>query len=70
MTAMSVRGALGSSLIVGLGNFGKAYDRTRHNIGFAAVDLFAAKHGLTFKEQSQFRGLVTQGKIGADSFFY
>ena len=29
-------------LVVGLGNIGKEYENTRHNIGFAAVDRFAA----------------------------
>ena len=32
-------------LIVGLGNVGKEYDNTRHNIGFQAIDYIAANIG-------------------------
>jgi len=54
------------ALIVGLGNPGKSYDRTRHNIGFAAVEKLAHKHGLKFKKQSEFKGSIAEGQIGAD----
>ena len=37
-------------VIVGLGNIGKEYDGTRHNIGFDVVDAIAEKLSATFKK--------------------
>ena len=34
--------------IIGLGNPGKKFERTRHNIGFVIVDELANRHGATF----------------------
>ena len=42
-------------LVVGLGNPGKEYDKTRHNCGFRAIDFYADKNNLSFK--SKFNGL-------------
>jgi len=36
------------ALIVGLGNPGKEYERTRHNIGFMAVSMFARRYDMRF----------------------
>ena len=39
-------------LIVGLGNMGKDYDNTRHNIGFDVVDALAKEFGVEFKNDN------------------
>ena len=38
-------------LVVGLGNPGKEYDKTRHNCGFRAIDFYAEKNNLSFKSK-------------------
>lgn len=42
------------SLVAGLGNPGRDYAATRHNLGWVAVEALAAKHGLAWKQAPQF----------------
>ena len=49
-------------LIVGLGNVGKEYDNTRHNIGFQAIDYIAAKHNIDIN-RIKFKGIYGDGII-------
>ena len=44
-------------MIVGLGNPGRKYINTRHNIGFDVVDAFCAKNNIKFKS-SKFRAVL------------
>ena len=49
-------------MIVGLGNPGRKYINTRHNIGFDVVDAFCAKNNIKFKS-SKFRAEVGTGIV-------
>lgn len=51
-------------LIVGLGNPGKKYENTRHNVGFRVLDELASTHGLKFDREER-KALVAGGMIGA-----
>jgi PTH1 family peptidyl-tRNA hydrolase len=50
------------SLIVGLGNPGSEYERTRHNAGFWFLDELARQQNLSFKLDKKFHGEIARYK--------
>ena len=50
-------------LIVGLGNPGSEYERTRHNVGFEIARTLIDRWQLP-KPKQRFKGLLTEGRIG------
>ena len=51
-------------LIVGLGNPGKKYDRTRHNVGFNVIDRLSKDLDISVKKK-KCGALIGEGKIEA-----
>ena len=51
------------SLIVGLGNPGAEYERTRHNIGFMAVDRLATSWSISLGKEKRFYGIFGEGRL-------
>jgi PTH1 family peptidyl-tRNA hydrolase len=52
-------------LVVGLGNPGREYEGTRHNIGFAVVDVLAARAGCSFKKKWRFQAELAELPVAA-----
>lgn len=51
--------------VIGIGNFGKQYLGTRHNVGFEVVDLVARQHGVAITRK-RFLSLTATVQIGPE----
>ena len=52
-------------VIAGLGNPGKQYEKTRHNMGFLVADEFAAAHGIDVR-RIKHKALIGEGRVGGE----
>ena len=56
-------------LIVGLGNPGREYDKTRHNVGFMVVDTIVSNLGLSFNKE-KFDGMLAEVMINQEKIMF
>ena len=57
-------------LIVGLGNIGREYANTRHNIGFMMLNALSEAWDFSFKEEIKFKGDLGVAQIGGEKVFF
>ena len=56
-------------VVIGLGNPGKKYEKTRHNIGFIAVDNLRKKMNIS-DEREKFQALVSEKNIDGEKVIF
>lgn len=52
-------------VIVGLGNPGKQYEHTRHNVGFDVIDILAKEYGISVTKIKH-KALIGEGRVGSE----
>ena len=57
-------------LIIGLGNPGKEYENTRHNVGFSFIDSYLEYKGIQDKWISKFEGKYLQTNINGEKVLF
>lgn len=57
-------------LIVGLGNPGKPYEGTRHNIGFMLLDLLGERWDISYSLSEKFKGEVGELHVDGEKVFF
>ena len=56
-------------LVVGLGNPGKEYDKTRHNVGFDIIDAYLKEKNID-GEKSKFNGIYVEANINSEKVIF
>ncbi len=57
-------------LVIGQGNPGLEYEKTRHNVGFLVLDYYAEKHNLDFQQKTKFHALVAESGSGEEKVLF
>jgi PTH1 family peptidyl-tRNA hydrolase len=57
-------------LILAQGNPGEQYAKTRHNVGFIALDSYASKQGLEFQNKSKFHADIAELTVGDEKIIF
>ena len=52
-------------VVVGLGNPGKQYENTRHNVGFNIIDILADEYGISVNKM-KYKALIGEGRVGTE----
>ncbi len=53
--------------VIGLGNPGLKYSRTKHNVGFRLLDILVKEKGYAYR--NDFRGKIAEGRLKENRFF-